>query len=29
MNDDEEFGKGITTNKDFESQKITSSNAPF
>jgi replicative DNA helicase len=29
MNDDDDFAKGITTNKDFESQKISSSNAPF
>ena len=29
MNDDDDFGKGISTNKDFESQKISSSNAPF
>ncbi len=29
MNDDDDFGKGISTNKDFESQKISSSNTPF
>jgi len=29
MNDDDDFGKGISTNKEFENQKISSSNAPF